>query len=232
MSRAGHSGSPEAERFEASLTPRERRTAARWTSPAAIQAFLDAIPYSTEPVYRCPLRVLRDRRAHCFDGALFAAAALRRLGHPPLILELVAARGLDDVHLLALFRRGGHWGAVAKSNCVGLRFREPIYRSLRELALSYFPCYYNVRRQCTLRGYRRPMNLRACDRLHWMTRDEHLEAIADRLDRFRLVPLITQAMAAHLTPVDRRSYCAGLLGADPRGLFRPRRRGSHRGGRG
>ncbi|MBM4033237.1 MAG: hypothetical protein FJ291_15850 [Planctomycetes bacterium] len=217
-------GRTEAERFEASLRPRERRLAARWTSPVAIQAFLDAIPYSTEPIYRCPLRVVRDRRAHCFDGALFAAAALRRIGFPPLVLELVAPEGLDDVHLLAPFRRGRHWGAVAKSNIVGLRFRDAIYRSFRELALSFFPCYFSVHRLRTLRGYRGPMNLRAYDRLHWMTSDGHLEAIADRIDEFRLVRLITPAMAARLTLVDQRTYRAGLLGADPKGLFRPSRK--------
>ncbi len=211
------------ERFEASLTPRERRLAGRWTSPAAIQAFLDATPYSADPFYRCPLQVLRDRRAHCFDGALFAAAALRRIGYPPLVLELVAPRGLDDVHLIAPFRRGAYWGCVAKSNIVCLRFREPIYRSLRELAMSFFHCYFNIYRLRTLRGYRGPMNLRAFDKLKWMTSDEGLEAIADRIDEFRLVRLITPAMAARLTPVDERSYRAGLVGADPKGLFRPAR---------
>lgn len=110
---------------------------ARLSNPSRIQAFLDELAYSTEPIYRCPLRVLRERTAHCFDGALFAAAALRCLGYPPLIVDLLP-NGRDDDHLLALYRVDGHWGAVAKSNFVGLRFREPIHRTLRELALSYF----------------------------------------------------------------------------------------------
>ncbi len=223
MSPAERDDQSEVERFEESLTPRERRLAARWDCPAAIQAFLDQTLYSTDAFYRCPLQVLRDRRANCFDGALFAAAALRRIGHPPRVLELVAPEGLDDVHLLALYRRDGHWGSVGKSNYVCLRFREPIYRSLRELALSFFPCYYNIRHQRTLRGYRRPMSLRAFDRLHWMTSGEHLDEVADRLDRFALVRLLTPAMTARLTLVDERTYRGGLLGADPKGIFRPRR---------
>ena len=113
--------------FDRVLTESERRFISKLTTPAKIQAFLDKLPYSSKSIYRSPLRVLRERVAHCFDGALFAAAALRRLSHPPLILELLP-NDRDDDHLLALYKCEGHWGAVAKSNFVGLRFREPIYR--------------------------------------------------------------------------------------------------------
>ncbi len=91
----------------------------------------------------------------------------------------------DDDHLLALFKRGGHWGAVAKSNFVGLRYREPIFRTLRELVLSYFEQFYNVEGEKTLRGYTVPMNLRRFDRLPWMTEDAPLDLIADHLDEIR-----------------------------------------------
>jgi hypothetical protein len=189
-------------------------------SPFRIQEFLDTVPYSVEEIYRCPLRVLRDRQAHCFDGALFAAAALRRLGYPPLILELVP-NDRDDEHLLALYRCDGLWGAVGQSNFVGLRFREPLYRTLRELALSYFEQYFNVQREKTLRGYRKPLDLRVFDGCNWMVSNDQLEVIAARLDRLRSVPLVKPDMAAHLAPVDERTYRAGLLGADDRGLYRP-----------
>src|SRR5262245_29325511 len=116
-------------------------------SPAAVQEFLDGTAYSSEPVYRCPASVLRDGTAHCFDGAVFAAAALRRLGERPRIFELLTVPGRDDTHVVALYRRGGAWGAVAKSNFVGLRFREAVYRNLRELALSYFEVFYNPLRE-------------------------------------------------------------------------------------
>lgn len=208
------------ETFEALLAPEERDLLATWTTPPRIQAFLDAIPYSTEPVYRCPLRVLRERKGHCFDGALFAAAMLRRLGYRPLILDMLPNER-DDDHMLALFQIDGHWGAVAKSNFAGLRYREPVYRSLRELVMSYFESFFNVAGEKTLRGYTVPLNLAAFDARNWMVSDEPLEAIAARLDGMRRLPLLTPAMAANLAPVDPRSYQAGMLGADPAGLFKP-----------
>jgi hypothetical protein len=208
--------------FEQALTEAERRTLAGLATPAAIQAFLDGVPYSIDPIYRCPLRVLRERVAHCFDGAVFAAAMLRRIGHPPLVMEMTS-NGRDDVHLLALYKREGHWGAVAKSNVVGLRFREPIYRTLRELVMSCFELYYNLEREKTLRGYTVPLNLKTYDRLDWMTRDEPLDLIADRLDEIRRFPLLTQSMVDGLQPVDERTYQAGLMGADEAGLFRLQR---------
>jgi len=208
------------EAFDQALSYSERQVVSRLKTPRDIQAFLDELPYSAEPIYRCPLRVLRDRLAHCFDGALFAAAALRRLGYPPLIMDLLPS-DRDDDHLLALFKREGHWGAVAKSNFVGLRFREPVYRTLRELVMSFFEQYYNVAREKTLRGYTLPLNLRTFDKRNWMSSDEPLEAIAQRLDEIRRVQVLTQTMIDGLSPVDERSYQAGLLGVNEAGLYRP-----------
>lgn len=205
--------------FETALTRGERRLVSGLANPAQIQQFLDSIPYSADAFYRCPLRVLRDRTAHCFDGAVFAAAALRRIGHPPLILDLLS-NGRDDEHLLALFKVGERWGAVAKSNFVGLRFREAVYRSLRELAMSYFEQYYNTAREKTLRGYAGPLNLKRFDGLNWMVRDEVMEVIAERTDHIRRVNLIDAEMAARLSSVDERSHRAGLIGSDPKGLFK------------
>lgn len=196
----------------------ERQFLETLSTPIKIQAFLDELPYSTEHIYRCPLRVLRDRVAHCFDGALFAAAALRRLGSPPLILEMVP-NDRDDDHLLAIYRMDEYWGAVAKSNFVGLRFREPIYSNLRELVLSYFEQYYNVAREKTLRSYTSPLNLKAFDKFNWMTCDESLERIAKKLDKIRRVPILTPSMTSNLSLVDERSYQAGLFEANERGLY-------------
>ena len=209
--------------LEELLTASERALLAGLDSPARIQAFLDATPYSTDPIYRCPLQVLRERRAHCFDGALFAAAALRRLGYPPLIVDMLP-NDRDDDHLLAVYKRDGHWGAVAKSNFVGLRYRECVYRSLRELIMSYFEVFFNVEGEKTLRGYTVPLNLKAYDRLDWETSDAHLEDIAERLGHIRKVSLLTPAMIANLTPADERSVRAGLLGADAAGLYKPQPR--------
>jgi len=190
------------------------------TSPAKIQSFLDTLTYSADPIYRCPKRVLADGVAHCFDGALFAAAALRRIGYPALLLDILP-NGNDDDHLLALFKQRNHWGAIAKSNFVGLRFREPVFRNLRELVLSYFEQYYNVEREKTLRGYTLPLSLKAFDKNNWLTEDDAMELIAQRLDRSRRICLLTPEMEANLSPVDDRSYHAGLIGVNEAGLYRP-----------
>jgi hypothetical protein len=206
--------------FDDCLTAAELAVMNSLDSPLKIQVFLGETPYSTEPIYRSPLTVLRERRAHCFDGALFAAAALRRLGFPPLIVEMLPNEH-DDDHLLAVYKREKHWGAVAKSNFVGLRYREPVHRTLRELLLSYFEDYFNVAGEKTLRGYTLPLNLSTCDRFDWMTNDANLEEVANRLDRQRRVILLTPAMVQNLAPVDPRMLKAGLLGANPEGLYRP-----------
>jgi hypothetical protein len=146
--------------------------------------------------------------------------ALRRLGYPPLILDMLS-NGRDDEHLLALFKAGGCWGAVAKSNFVGLRFREPVYRTIRELVMSYFEQYYNLEREKTLRGYTGPLNLTRFDRLNWMTSDEAMERIAQRTDEIRRVMLIDAGTEKRLVPVDERTFQAGLIGADPNGLYKP-----------
>ena len=203
----------------AALTRHERRLLASLTTPARIQAFLDEVPYSTDDRYRCPLSVLRDRRAHCYDGAVFAAAALWRIGYPPLLVNMFAYR--DDEHLIAVFKRDGHWGAVGKSNFVGLRFREPIYLTLRELVISYFEDYYNLEGIRSLRSYTRPLNLQSLDHLDWMRNDAALETIAARLDALQKIPLLTKPMIAKLTPLDERSYKAGMLGTDMDGVYVP-----------
>jgi hypothetical protein len=185
-----------------------------------IQEFLDRTPYSCEETYRSPFRVLREKQAHCFDGAVFAAAALRRLGFPPVILEMIP-NDRDDEHLLAIYRNEGYWGAVAQSNFVGLRYREPVYRTLRELVMSYFEPYYNVKRERTLRGYTLPLNLRSFDRFRWQVEDKAMDRISNRLDEMEKRIVISSHLRRKLTPVDLRSYQAGLLGAEERGLFQP-----------
>ena len=208
------------EAFDQKLSRSERLILSDLTTPHKIQEFLDGIPYSTDPVYRCPLRVLQDRVAHCFDGALFAAALMRRIGHPPMITHMLP-NNRDDDHLLALFRIEEHWGAVAKSNFTGLRYREPIYRSLRELIMSYFEQYYNVAGEKTLRGYTAPLDLTLFDSEDWMISDACLEQIAQRTDEIRRFALLTPQMEAGLSTVDERSLKAGLMGAEHAGLFKP-----------
>jgi len=204
---------------DAGLTAAEQRALRALKNPAGIQAFLDAVPYSAESVYRSPRQVLADRKAHCFDGAVLAAAALRALGQPPLLMDLRAHR--DDDHVLCLYRRGPLWGSIAKSNCSGIRFREPIHRTLRELAMTYFEDYFNTEGEKSLRGYSTAVDLTRFDALGWETDPAAMEAIALALDRARHYPFLPPGMARRLTPVDARAYAAGFLGADEKGLYRP-----------
>jgi len=193
-----------------SWTSRELGVLRRLRSPARIQDFLDDLTYRHTEDPGCPRRVLRERRAHCLDGALLAAAALRRLGHPPLLLDLRAVR--DQDHVLAVFRRGSRLGAIGKSNFAGLRYREPVHRTLRELAMTYFDPYFNLERERTLRSYSTLLPLRQLDGLAWEWSDEAVPRIVERLDALRHFPLLGPAQVRHLLRVDRRSYRAGTLG--------------------
>ena len=192
-------------------------------SPPRIQGYLDSIPYSPEDANRSPASVLRDRQAHCLDGALFAAAALCRHGYAPLVLDMLPEAGTDDDHMLAVFRVDGYLGAIAKSNYVGLRYREPVYRNVRELVVSYFEDFYNVNGVKTMRSYTRPVNLRAFDRTNWYNNDDAPDEIMAHIDRLRHYVLITPPMAARLSYKDERGYNAGMMGSDPNGLYVPKR---------
>jgi len=171
------------------------------------------MPYHTADTAWSPRRVLRAHTAHCLEGAVFAAAALRALGFPPLLLDLEAVQDTD--HVIAVYRVRGHWGAIAKSNFSGLRYREPVYRTLRELALSYFDDYINLRGDRTLRAYSRPVNLARFDRRGWMTSARDLWFIAEHLLEIPHTPLLAPAQIRNLTRVDRRALQAGLVGHRP-----------------
>ncbi len=211
--------------FEKLSTHSERRTIARLTTPERLQKFLDSLAYRSEEIYRCPLRVLRDGRGHCYDGAVLAAMVLSRMGHPPRIVELIPNKR-DDDHIVAVYRREGCWGAVAHSNFSGLRYREPVFRNLRELVMSYFEDFYNLAREKTLRGYTLPLHLAVFDRRLWMTRDSAMTEIARGLDRVGHRRLLTRGMVRNLAAVDPRAFRAGLQGSVRSGLFKPRVRRS------
>jgi hypothetical protein len=198
-----------------SFTPAELRKLRSLKNPHGIQRFIDDMPYHLADTAWSPQRVLRENTAHCFEGATLAAAALRVNGYPPLVFDLEAEKDTD--HVVAIYRVNGHWGAIAKSNFAGCRYREPVYRSLRELAMSYFDAYFNLRRERSLRRFSRPVNLSRFDHRHWMTTDQPLWFIAEYLFTIRHYRLLTPAMARNLHRLDDRSFKAGCVGRAEKG---------------
>jgi len=193
------------------FTARELVVLGRLDTPVKVQAFLERLDYNHEPegdTCRSPRRVLRDRTAHCAEGAIFAAAAFRVHGRPPLLVDLEAVN--DDDHVLAAYRDGGLWGAVGMSKFAGLRYRAPVHRTVRELAISFFNDYYNYDGQLTLRRYSRPVSLARFDRAGWMTSEDDLWPILEHLVVVRHAAIIPPAAARRLPKLDRRSYDAGL----------------------
>ena len=192
------------------LSPENFRALLALKTPARIQKFIDALPYQYANTALSPQSALRERKGHCLEGALLAAAALRLNGHPPLLMDLEAVH--DDDHVLAIYREGGLWGSIAKSNFAGLRFRAPVYRTLRELALSYFEHYYNLRGERTLRSYSVPVDLTRLDSQHWMTSEEDVWCVPEYLIAARHFPLFPDKVARALPRLDRRSFEAGMHG--------------------
>ena len=192
------------------FTAGELRELGEFKTPVGVQRFLDDLPYHLADTAWSPRKVLRERTAHCLEGAAFAAAALRVLGFPPLLLDLEADNDTD--HVLAIFKVRGCWGAIAKSNFTGCRYREPVYRTLRELAMSYFNIYFNLRGERTLRRYSQPVDLTRFDKRGWMTSEEPIWFIAEYLCEVAHRPLLTPAQARQLTRVDARTRTGEMAG--------------------
>ena len=192
------------------FTPDELRRLRALRTPYLIQKFLEDIPYHHATTAWSPRVVLREKTAHCLEGAIFAAAALRVNGFKPLLWDLEGIR--DSDHVLAIYQYDGHWGAIAKSNFAGLRFREPVYRSLRELAMSYFDSYYNLLGERTLRAFSRPVNLQRFDHLNWMTSEKSVWFIPEHLCHISHTPVLTKSQEQRLTRLDKRAHAAGLTG--------------------
>jgi hypothetical protein len=207
--------------FLEKLSDSQKNLIQTFVSPIDIQNYLDSIPYVGEELNRTPQQVLEDRQCHCLDGGLLAAAALRVLGFQPLIMDLVPEPGTDDDHVLAIFKHNQCYGAIAKSNFAGLRYREPVYTSLRELSMSYFEMFYNIEGDKTLRGYTRPFNLTRFDRYDWETTRQGVDFVVERFYKLKSTALLDEDSIRFLSPVDRRSYEAGMLGANYDGVYKP-----------
>src|SRR6266481_6028052 len=201
-----------------SFTKPELRKLRSLKTPYGIQRLLNDMPYHLADTAWSPRRVLRENTSHCHEGAIFAAAALRANGYPPLLLDLEAEHDTD--HVIAVYQVDGCWGAVAKSNYTGCRYREPVYRSLRELALSYFDTYFNLRGERTLRTFSRPVHMRRFDSLHWMTTEQPVWFVAEYLLTISHYSLISRAQAKRLHRLDGRSFRAGCLERAEKGSAR------------
>jgi hypothetical protein len=188
-------------------------------SPIKIQGYLDNIDYNSIIETRSPRCVMRHKRANCMEGALFGAACLEHLGYPPLVVDLRAEN--DDDHVIAIYKINRHWGAIAKSNFTTIRYREPVYRSLRELAMSYFDLYFNTLGEKTLRAYSLTHNLNRFNHLNWKTTEEDLGKLGDYLDNVRHIPLVNSEQVKNLSIVGDYLLKSSLLGSNPAGLYIP-----------
>ena len=194
------------------FTKKESALFRRLNSPKKIQDFLNAIPtnfeYEKETVLS-PRRVLQERRAHCMEGAMLAATILRFHGQPPLIVDLSATK-IDEDHVVAVFKHNGHWGAVSKSNHATLRYREPVYKTIRELVMSYFHEYYTGKEGIkTLRSYSSPVNLSRFDQKGWMTSEKDVWYIPEYLEKISHKQILSRSQIARLRRADDVELRAG-----------------------
>ena len=170
-------------------------------SPAKIQDFIGVMPMNFKITYRSPLMVLKRNKSYCIEGAVLAAAILWYHDQKPLVfvLETVAH---DYDHVLALFRKNGRWGAISKTNPPVLRYREPIYKSVRELALSYFHEYFLNDGEKTMRGYSEPIDLRKFGE-DWLTSKKSIKYIDNALAKSKHHKILDRGMIRGLRPADK-----------------------------
>jgi hypothetical protein len=197
-------------------TAQERRVLRSLKTPAHIQQFLDELPYDERGGAVSPRGVMRNGKAQCYSGVLFACAALRELGHRPRMMWMDAVE--DDGHAIALYQRGELWGSVAKSNFTTIRSREPIYPYLA-LGLSYFDGFFNQFGKRTMRAFTVPVDLEKFEKRGWRFDEGEMEYVDDAIDRAKRAWRLPRGVRP--SPVSKAILDAGLLGANPAGLWKP-----------
>ena len=193
-----------ARRDDLGLTQREFDTLKRLDTPQKIQDCLNGMTVNHELGGETVLsvrEVMKQRRSHCIEGAFFAACALWVHGAPPLVMHLDCDLS-DYPHVVALFRVRGHWGAISKTNGVALRYRDPVYRSLRELAITYLHEYSDKKHRKTLRSYSVAFDMRRMDPRLWVTSEAQCWEAHDRLAAVRHYPLVSARQARLLSTRD------------------------------
>jgi hypothetical protein len=201
--------------FESHLPEDLRQKFQGLETPFAIQEYLNRMPYIAEERDRSPLNVMLDGQCHCLDGGLLAALALWRIGFSPLLVDIVPDPGMDDDHVLAIYKIEGRWGAIAKSNYVNLGFREAVYKNLRELVMTYFEHFCSVIQTKTLRGYTRPFDVSRYVHLNWAVDEAGAnQMFYQHFYKRKATQLLTPSMAARLNPIPDRTYKAETLYTD------------------
>ena len=199
--------------FMFGFSDRELKVLKKLSTPVKIQDWLETIPNNFElqgDTCMSPRQVLKKRTAHCIEGAMLAAVALRLQGHPPLIVDLKAVYK-DDDHVIAVFKQRGRWGAISKVNHSVLRYRDPVYQNLRELVMSYFNEYYLQNRKKSLRSYSKPLDLSRFDKRGWMTSEKDLRYIAEYLDQSKHFDIVPKYLLKKLRRVEPIEIKAGNI---------------------
>lgn len=194
------------------LTKEEEKILRKLNSPKKVQDFLNKIPINFEPegdTCFSPRKVLRENRCHCIEGALLAAAIFWIHNRKPLVIDLKTTRD-DFEHVVAVFKENGKYGAISKTNHSVLRYREPVYNSVRELIMSYFHEYFKDNGKKTLRSYSMPVNLSKFGK-KWITSEDNLWHIHDYLDKVRHYKILNRKQIANLRKADKIEIEAGKL---------------------
>ena len=200
-------------KMKANYSKEEIKLFKKLGSPKKIQDYLNTLKINFEQkgdTCYSPRFVIKNKKAHCMEGAMFAAAALEFHGHKPLVLDL-RSQTHDFDHVVAVFKQFGNWGAISKTNHAVLRYREPVYETIRELAMSYFHEYFDKKGRKTLREYSRPFDLSHFDKFQWRTTEKNLFAIPDYLDEIKHFDILSSKQIKNLRHADKIEIKAGEL---------------------
>ena len=200
-------------------TPQERRFLRTLNTPEKIQNYVDALVYNPLDNCRSPRYVMITKEGHCLEGGLLAAAALELHGHRPLMVDLVAHR--DDHHVITVYKGPHGWGSISKSNTTLLAGRQPFYQTVRELVMSYFDFYFNVKGQRSLQSYSSPINLNRYNSWNWRTTESDLLELGYKFCELPHTDIISVRSLNKMNKVPKRLSEACFLGADPAGLYKP-----------
>jgi len=200
---------------------------ASFKTPYQIQEYLDGLDYNPNGnVWKSPKRVFHERKAHCIEGAVFAAASMMlSFGEEPLLIDMLPenrnGKPMDDDHVIAMFKRGKYLGALSKTNCTPLGYREPVYKTPRELVMSYFEFYFNTAGEKVLRKYSLPFNLKRIAEYDWINTEENMDFLVEKLESIHHYNLLADGMSQGLSIASKKLKEVCFLHSDPDGLFKP-----------